>query len=528
MISELPLDIQLKILNNLSMYDLKQIRQADKSLNNTCKLVNSEFQIMFMDFMKYWKQNSGYQLKCSKSSIYSAIIADQSKMGFQKNQLTYEQQEIINHKVKNRGEIIVVQAYAGTGKTTTLKNCCRFWDSNLRVLCIAFNRSAINHLRNMLSEYKNVTVNGFHKMAYNYFKGKNSDIEVIDKLKKEESEKFNDFCYSSKEKHDDEKTMELFERMKEKTVPYTHDGYLKHFQLLKLDLGYDVIFVDEAQDCNDCMASIILNQKNSTRIFFGDIHQNINTFRNKNNDNIIKKLFIEKTENVMKKYLSVSFRYGGKFGMVINEFLKTHLNCKKLLYTIGNNKTTIEMYKTYEELPNNTCIICRLNETVYKMMFYVSKNAITYKILRNKPIDFREEIEIHKDILKLMHESNPVCIHPKLKQFADIYEAIIYFRKNNKYKWLVRINIAEQHPQDCWEMARKHYNNENPSCIITNTHQCKGMEFDNIALSYDFCFGTEELRNVFYTAVTRVKKNIFIMPHLYRKEFTKPNIFDSI
>ncbi|CAM9811796.1 unnamed protein product, partial [Sphacelaria rigidula] len=56
----------------------------------------------------------------------------------------------------------------------------------------------------------------------------------------------------------------------------THAGYLKIFQLQAPSLGrsgYDVIMLDEAQDCNPCIASIVLRETKCARILVGDSHQ---------------------------------------------------------------------------------------------------------------------------------------------------------------------------------------------------------------------------------------------------------------
>lgn len=55
----------------------------------------------------------------------------------------------------------------------------------------------------------------------------------------------------------------------------THAGYLKLFQLSRPILGrtYDVIMLDEAQDSNPCIASIVLRETGCARILVGDSHQ---------------------------------------------------------------------------------------------------------------------------------------------------------------------------------------------------------------------------------------------------------------
>lgn len=524
MINELPIEILECILYKLAFKDLKKIYGLNKELNRMSTIISSNYKKCYIDYINNSSHNA-------KKLFYSLIIEDQMRLCKFKNTLTDEQKDIL--QIVPNKQVVVVQAYAGTGKTTTLEAYCKQWN-NYKILCISFNKSVVSHLKNVLSDLKHVTVEGFHKMAFKDFKTE-SNINFVDKLKphniqynltfKEKEElikEFSNFCYSCNDTFNS-----MFKDTVNGIIPYTHDSYLKKFQLKHKQLDFDIILVDEAQDCNDCMADIIMSQKNATRIFFGDIYQNINTFRNRDNDTIISGLFLGNSD-ICKKYLSVSFRYGGKFGCIVNEFLKSQLGSLKLLYTIGTTDTKLNNYDNYSELPEKTTIICRLNRTVLDIIFNITQNYDKkYNILKSKPIDFDEEIQIHKDFIELTNIDKPICTHPKLKNFDNIYDAEIYFRKNNKYKWMLRSYIHEIYPNDCWELAKRNYD-KTSNFIISNTHQSKGMEFENVALAKDFCFGCEEFKNIFYTAVTRVKHNLFLPNNFYKQEFIKPHIFNDL
>ncbi|XP_069764652.1 F-box DNA helicase 1 isoform X2 [Narcine bancroftii] len=59
----------------------------------------------------------------------------------------------------------------------------------------------------------------------------------------------------------------------------THDGYLKLWQLNKPSLSeFDVIFLDEAEDCSPVIMDIIFSQK-CGKIIVGDPHQRISSFK---------------------------------------------------------------------------------------------------------------------------------------------------------------------------------------------------------------------------------------------------------
>ena len=67
---------------------------------------------------------------------------------------------------------------------------------------------------------------------------------------------------------------------KDTSLPMTDSGYLKLYQLSKprLDYDYDVLMLDEAQDAAPVMADIILQQEGCAKILVGDPHQEIYSF----------------------------------------------------------------------------------------------------------------------------------------------------------------------------------------------------------------------------------------------------------
>ena len=63
------------------------------------------------------------------------------------------------------------------------------------------------------------------------------------------------------------------------SVPMTHAGYLKLYQLSKpcLSRDFDMVLLDEAQDSNPASADVVLSQA-CPKILVGDSHQSIYSF----------------------------------------------------------------------------------------------------------------------------------------------------------------------------------------------------------------------------------------------------------
>ena len=100
---------------------------------------------------------------------------------------------------------------------------------------------------------------------------------------------------------------------KDTSLPMTDSGYLKLYQLSKprLDLEYDVLMLDEAQDAAPVMADIILQQEGCAKILGGEPHQESYSFMGATNAMAAVAASVPK-ERIVERHLRRSFRFGGK------------------------------------------------------------------------------------------------------------------------------------------------------------------------------------------------------------------------
>ncbi|NXU30455.1 FBH1 helicase, partial [Thalassarche chlororhynchos] len=290
--------------------------------------------------------------------------------------LTHEQQRILNHKIE-RGQIVKIMAFAGTGKTSTLvKYAEKFADLNF--LYVTFNKAVAERGKSVFPG--NVTCKTFHSLAFGsvgkHYKEKGklnfskmSVYSVSSLIRNREgqslfirgktvSQTLENFFASSDEEICEEHTpiwfknthgerklvspvekeinveeaKEIWHNMKkldgdvEKKYKITCDGYLKLWQLSKPQLsGYDAIFVDEAQDCTPAIVDIVLSQRCGI-ILVGDPHQQIYTFRGAVNT-------FYSVPHTHVYYLTQSFRFGPEIAYVGATILDV---CKRI-----RNKTLV-------------------------------------------------------------------------------------------------------------------------------------------------------------------------------------------
>ena len=98
----------------------------------------------------------------------------------------------------------------------------------------------------------------------------------------------------------------------------THDHYLKMWALAEPKLPTDVVLLDEAQDTNDVLSSVLLAQQHAQRIAVGDSAQQIYSWRGAN-DALGK--FVDALD-CPELTLSQSFRFGQPIADAANMWLR--------------------------------------------------------------------------------------------------------------------------------------------------------------------------------------------------------------
>ncbi|KAK9400247.1 F-box DNA helicase 1 [Crotalus adamanteus] len=323
---------------------------------------------------------------------------------------TREQEQILNHAFKKPGEVVKIVGFAGTGKTYTLIQYTKKW-SELKFLYLAFNSSVREQAKQLFPE--NVTCETFHSLAKEavktdyqrelelfpltsyvdsflqsnrqeklpfirvsmivqtltaFFASADDSITVdhTPKWCKNNCEKFKNSGFGAEELCqiivEDAKQiwreMQTLSPTGEMAHQMTHEGlldYLKLWQLQKPSLSeYDVILVDEAQDCTPAMADIVRSQKCSV-ILVGDPHQKIYSFCGANNT-----VFNIPHDHIF--YLTHSFRFGSEIAYVGATILDVSKGVRKK--TLVGNKQESDVSGVGVE--GTVAHLSRTNKTVFE------------------------------------------------------------------------------------------------------------------------------------------------------------------
>jgi superfamily I DNA/RNA helicase len=433
--------------------------------------------------------------------------------------LTDEQKEI----VESSDSAITVTAYAGTGKTSTLKALAAKWPKE-RILYLAFNRALADESRLAFGSLPNVEVRTFHGLAwksvgkrFNSFSNPRSlDVlpyveGVVGKAANFEASRvaldaFNAWLIS------DNKTLDGFFKGYSKTIalrlrelavpgkaalrpsrlkpvlgkiwadcqsgrfPMPHNGYLKLFQLSKREDmgGFDRILVDEAQDLNDCMIDII-NSNNAKKVLVGDPYQQIYSF-----NGAVNALAKGKVDGAKSYYLTQSFRCPDFVASLANQYLKL-----------------LGAPKDFKGLPKpparpggaGELIIARTNAGLFDFVASALNSKPSLFFCFNGGFD-GYEFENIVDVVHLLRKSLDKVQNRFMRRFKSFDELRRYADEAGELALNARIAIARKHfsrAEEIYDSMRSRQGSEERADYVTTTaHKIKGREYEKVTLLNDF------------------------------------------
>ena len=549
--SELPDDILTNVMNHLPGHHVAQMRTISTDCNRVGQHVHKNYQDAMVgktnnfinnrlferkldspQEIEYWSRvfASVHTNDALKQAIETELLRLKTHQTPVRRTLTTEQARIVNITPRP-GTVAVVQAYAGTGKTTTLFEYAKKW-TNKKILYLAYNKVLADESQERFKECPHVTVTTIHALAkkrYEQYLDRSIDIDsvslkelMLSGISAEPARRLlSDFVrYCASDTTDEPGSPELVKLFREKTP---HDGYLKKFQLLRPTLSeFDVIMLDEVQDCTDCILDIVLNQtRTATCLFVGDVYQKIYGFRHVNNP---FRYILERQSNARLYYLSVSFRFGFDLMRFTNMFLR-----KKYNETRGFSKTLVGNTKLCCETDffPGLVVVCRYNISVYKLLFEIAARGMNVHVI-GKKIDFQKEISFAKDLLSLQNGDQENITSPKVARFENLQNLQDFHNSTQNTKWKNRLQLFATHGEglvDLWTTAQRHSLSEQNSVFLITAHQSKGSEYDHVRVHDDFVGANEDAHNTLYVAMTRAKKSVCISQSLKRFfEKHTPNI----
>lgn len=296
----------------------------------------------------------------------------------------------------------------------------------------------------------------------------------------------------------------------------THDTYLKLYQMSNPNLDqYEVIYLDEAQDTNDCVLDIIQKVK-SKLVFVGDPRQQIYGWRG--------------SVNAMAKFqcaeatLSTSFRFGQAIADIANVVLSSTAPSK--LQLKGWDKLNSIAYRYLPEEQQHTRLYRTNAALILDAVDFLSKGKSVCL-----EIDVRDFIKLVQSTIALYNDDLPNVKHDLIVPFDDwssLTEEATHV--GGELQRVVRM-VTDGTAMRALRVLGDYQKPANPDITMTTAHKSKGREWRVVVLADDFpsCYNsegewvglTEMEENLLYVALTRAREVLVYNDTVY--EIMKKN-----
>lgn len=411
---------------------------------------------------------------------------------------------IQNYKF-NKNETIAIKSVAGSGKTTTLMEIAKN-NSSKKILYLAFNRSLIEEIGEKVKKQslKNLNPKTFDSMIYyayihntgnpprNIIELKPHNIHVYIPwltnknfgLKKKIINDFLKFCrqetYSCIKEYNKEilggekplleklwykalnKELLTFETMRKMCqIEGWCDKYLNNI--------YDIILIDEAQDFDPIMMSILQKDTTIPKVYVGDPMQSIYKWRGS----------IDAFKRMPEDSLIVEFYSTFRIGNpACDEISRKFKNCWMISKSVNDTKFISNFNKditNYVYLFRSWKCLLQSAEFIPNVWIFNFNNKIQqieklYYHIQKYPLTEEEKGDYEDDLPNFLLELEEYELHRMIKN--------------------IKSNLVE----------KKHANVQ-----MYTIHSYKGLENDYIKLGYDI---DESDQCLYYVALTRGKKLI--------------------
>lgn len=280
-----------------------------------------------------------------------------------------------------------------------------------------------------------------------------------------------------------------------------HDIYLKLWALSKPAIPADFILFDEAQDADPLMMGILTQQPRQV-IYVGDAHQQIYEWRGA--VNAMKKLSLPQT------LLTQSFRFGEPIAEVANLLLKA---LQEDIPLKGNPNKKSGLAKSLVH-GKKDAILCRTNAAAMTQLLMGLKlgHKVALQADTERMLKFCQAAENLK-------QGKSAYGVPELAYFYNWGDVQDYSETTEGSDLKTLVKLVDDHGSDIVTQAVNSLTDiKDADYVISTAHKAKGLEWSRVQLDDDFYYDVtthgvkispEELR-LLYVACTRAQSNLDI------------------
>lgn len=282
-------------------------------------------------------------------------------------------------------------------------------------------------------------------------------------------------------------------------LPFSHDHYVKIWQLNRPIISADYVLLDEAQDTAPVMLSILEQQK-ATKILVGDSAQQIYEWRGAVNA-------LAAFPGAPRRFLSQSFRFGEAIADVANRVLETLEEPTQLrlrgLSSIDSQVVAKGETSPDAPAPEFDAILCRTNAmAVSRLLAAIADGKRPFLVGGGSDVIAFVEAAQH------LQEGRSTS-HPDLACFGSWTEVQEYSKQDEGEDLRLLVKLIDSFGTGKILGALRAMPAEKDADIVISTaHKSKGREWNRVNLAADFptkskCSDSD--RKLLYVAVTRAK-----------------------
>lgn len=249
-------------------------------------------------------------------------------------------------------------------------------------------------------------------------------------------------------------------------LKFDHDVYLKLWCLSRPQLGADYVLLDEAQDANPAVAALVTGQQ-SQRILVGDACQSIYGWRGA--------IDAMSTFDGQQLTLSQSFRFGPQIAYEANKWL-TLLGAQPLVTGLASVPSAVG----WVEAPD--AILCRSNAgAVARAIAAMDKGRSA--ALVGGAADFKRMAEA-----ALTLKQGLGCDHPELFAFRSWLEVQEYVDQDSSGSDLrVFVDLIDKYgASEVMQVCERLVDEDQADVVISTAHKSKGREWASVTIADDF------------------------------------------
>lgn len=282
-------------------------------------------------------------------------------------------------------------------------------------------------------------------------------------------------------------------------MPLGHDGYLKLWALSQPLLGADFILLDEAQDTNPVVLGVLADQE-AQMVYVGDKYQQIYEWRG-----AVNAMDTIQTDDTVQ--LTLSFRFGEAIADLASQVLR-QLGATTPIQ--GNPKV---LSRIGEVAPD--AVLARSNASTMTAVIEALDSGLAPHLVGGT-----------KDLKALLRgvvalKAGQPCDVPDFFGFANWEEVVEFARSEEGAHLLTFVNLVESLGERrlLWALSRT-VDEDRADLMISTGHKAKGREWKSVRLLDDFLQSKPTVRDpdkpgpepaelrLLYVALTRAKAGL--------------------